>query len=54
MHVVPSSVSCTIQLTVEVLSNIIKRLPQELFEKAQPDEIKGFISGSVHTLTTSL
>lgn len=32
----------------------LKRLPQELFETLQRNEIKGFISGHVHRLTTSI
>jgi hypothetical protein len=32
----------------------LERLPQELFEMLQHNEIKGFISGHVHMLTTSI
>jgi hypothetical protein len=32
----------------------VKKAPQELFETFQHNEIKGFISGHVHILTTSI
>lgn len=32
----------------------LERLPQELFRTIQHNEIKGFVSGHVHRLTTSI
>jgi hypothetical protein len=36
------------------LRQTLKRLPQELFKMPQHNEVKGFISGHVHMLTTSI